>query len=111
LEKALRAYATDWSERYGVSVEIQSIGSGRRLPVETETVIYRVVQEALTNVLKHASASFVGILLEFKGEYLRIIIEDNGHGFDAAAVLAENGGLSADNSSHLGLSGIRDGSP
>jgi two-component system sensor histidine kinase UhpB len=108
LEKALRALATDWSERYGVSVEIQSIGGGRRLPAETETVVYRVVQEALTNVLKHAAASVVGILLEFKGEYLRIIIEDNGHGFDAAAMLGENGGLSADNSPHLGLSGIRE---
>jgi signal transduction histidine kinase len=108
LEKALRAYATDWSERYGVPVEIQSIGSGSRLPAETETVIYRVVQEALTNVLKHASASFVGILLEFKGGYLRIIVEDDGQGFDAAAMLAENGGLSGDNVPHLGLSGIRE---
>jgi two-component system, NarL family, sensor histidine kinase UhpB len=108
LEKALRTYATDWSERYGVSVDIQSIGSGSRLPAETETVIYRVVQEAFTNVLKHASASFVSILLEFKGEYLRIIIEDNGRGFDAAAMLAENSALCADAVPHLGISGIRE---
>jgi two-component system sensor histidine kinase UhpB len=108
LEKALRTYAADWSERYGVLVDIQSIGSGSRLPAETETVIYRVVQEALTNVLKHASASLISILLEFKGECLRIIIEDNGHGFDAAAMLAENGALSADAVPHLGISGIRE---
>jgi two-component system sensor histidine kinase UhpB len=108
LEKALRTYAVDWSERYGISFDIQAIGSNSRLPAETETVIYRVVQEALTNVLKHASASFVSILLEFKGEYLRIIIKDNGHGFDAAAMLAENSALSADAVPHLGISGIRE---
>ena len=110
LEKALRTYAADWSERYGVSVDIQSIGSGSgsRLPAETETVVYRVVQEALTNVLKHASASFVSILLEFKGEDLRVIIEDNGRGFNAAAMLAQNSALSADAVPHLGLSGIQE---
>jgi signal transduction histidine kinase len=108
LEKALRTYVADWSERYGVSVDIQSIGSNSRLPAETETVVYRVVQEALTNVLKHASASFVSILLESKRKYLRIIIEDNGRGFDTAAILADNGSLSADGVPHLGISGIRE---
>jgi two-component system, NarL family, sensor histidine kinase UhpB len=108
LEKALRTYVADWSERYGVSVDIQSIGSNSRLPAETETVVYRVVQEALTNVLKHASAPFVSILFESKGEYLRIIIEDNGRGFDTAAILADNGSLSSDGVPHLGISGIRE---
>jgi two-component system sensor histidine kinase UhpB len=108
LEKALRTYVADWSDRYGISVDIQSIGSNSRLPAETETVVYRVVQEALTNVLKHASASLVSILLESKGENLRIIIEDSGRGFDAASILADSGCLSADAVPHLGLSGIRE---
>ncbi|WP_158044814.1 sensor histidine kinase [Skermanella pratensis] len=108
LEKALRTYAADWSERYAVPVDIQLIGSDGRLPAETETVVYRVVQEALTNVLKHASASFVSILLERKTNHLRIIIEDNGRGFDTAGILGDNAAAGANGIPQLGLSGIRE---
>jgi two-component system, NarL family, sensor histidine kinase UhpB len=103
LEKALRAYAADWSGRYGVSIDVQSIGSGDRLPAETEIVVYRAVQEGLTNVLKHASATAVSVLLERKGGYLRVIIEDDGKGFD----VTEEGSRD-DGRPRLGLSGIRE---
>jgi signal transduction histidine kinase len=69
----------------------------------------------LTNVLKHAAASAVSILLERKGEGLRVIIEDNGQGFDPAEALADsaaagNGSAAAGGGSlpRLGLSGIRE---
>jgi len=115
LEKALSACAADWSDRYGVSIDIQSLVTGDRLPAEIETVVYRVIQEGLTNVLKHAAASAVSILLERKGEGLRVIIEDNGQGFDPAEALADsaaagNGSAAAGSGSlpRLGLSGIRE---
>ena len=50
-----------------------------------ETTIYRIVQEALTNVVRHAQATQVSVLLERRGEQLQMIVEDNGQGFNAEA--------------------------
>jgi two-component system, NarL family, sensor histidine kinase UhpB len=108
LEKALSTYAADWSDRYGVSIDIQSLGIGDRLPAEIETVVYRVILEGLTNVLKHAAASAVSILLERRGQFLRVIIEDNGQGFDPAELPADNVTAASESLPRLGLSGIRE---
>jgi signal transduction histidine kinase len=87
LELALQRYATEWSENSGTEVDFHSDGlDSRRLPVEFETALYRVAQEALTNVLRHAKAGRVSLLLERRGEQVSLIVEDNGHGFDAEAL-------------------------
>ena len=80
----LRALIADWNERYGVAADVQIMGDVEpRLPAELETVLYRVVQEALTNVLKHAHASNVSIVFDRRLDYIRVVIEDDGSGFDA----------------------------
>jgi len=87
LELALQRYATEWSENSGTAVDFHSDGlNGQRLPVEFETALYRVAQEALTNVLRHADASRVSLLLERRGEQVSLIVEDNGTGFETDAL-------------------------
>ena len=54
-----------------------------RLPSEIETVLYRVVQEALTNVVKHAQAEHVSVILHSKPDRVAVVIEDDGRGFGA----------------------------
>jgi signal transduction histidine kinase len=85
LPKALAALASDWSARYDIAVDVHASGFDRRLTSEMETLVYRIVQEAMTNVLKHAAAHNVSIVLERRGDRLRVVIEDDGRGFDAQA--------------------------
>jgi signal transduction histidine kinase len=106
LQKAVSAMGADWSRHYGMNIDLQLIGDEERLPSELETVAYRTIQEALTNVLKHANAKNIGIVLEHRSNELRIIIEDDGVGFDPDRILAELGNHEAHH--RLGLSGIRE---
>jgi signal transduction histidine kinase len=68
------------------------------LPADLETTIYRIVQEALTNITKHAQATNVSILLVRRGHAVMTVVEDDGKGFDPSAVRDEA----------LGLVGIRE---
>jgi signal transduction histidine kinase len=103
LRQSLQAYASDWSARYGVVVDFQAVGSDERLASELETAIYRIVQEALTNVLKHAEATSVSIVLERRTRELRLVIEDDGRGFDPEQPVADDG-----RRPQLGISGMRE---
>ncbi len=90
LQTALYNYAEQWSELSRVSIDVHCHGiDGRRFPAHLETTLYRVVQEALTNVLKHAGADRVSLIVELRldGDLIAVV-EDNGLGFDAEAVLA-----------------------
>jgi len=92
LETALQRYAEEWSQQSGVAVEVQSHGmEAHRLPAEIETTLYRVMQEALTNVFRHAKARRVGLLLERRRNHVSLIVEDNGQGFDADALMQAPG--------------------
>jgi signal transduction histidine kinase len=64
---------------------------GRRLPLHLETALYRIVQEALTNVVKHAQARNVSVLLERRGRDLVAVVEDDGQGFDIDAARHSRG--------------------
>ena len=102
LPRALDALVAEWSDRFGINADVQVVGPVEpRLPAAVQTVVYRVVQEALTNVLKHAAASTVGIVFERRLEEIRIVVEDDGVGFDADAI--ESAGRHP-----LGLSGMRE---
>ena len=104
LFKAIEAYAAQWQARYGVRVDIQMMGRAGPLPVDVAAVLYRLIQEAMTNVLKHARASRISIVLEEKPKILALVIEDDGVGFDPDTLHGPNGS----ELSGLGLSGMRE---
>jgi PAS domain S-box-containing protein len=104
LEAALRRYTGEWSENHHVPADFHATGmEAGRLPLDTETALYRVTQEALTNVLRHANAKRVGVLLERRKDLISLIVEDDGAGFDAAAVLQ-----AAHSRGNLGLLGMQE---
>jgi two-component system, NarL family, sensor histidine kinase DevS len=81
LVAALERLTLTFSEQTGIEVDLEPQLDGTRLPGEIETVLYRIVQEALTNVLKHSQASHVSILLRRKDTSVTALIEDDGRGF------------------------------
>jgi signal transduction histidine kinase len=104
LAAALRRYAADYTARFRIPVEVHITGlDGQRLAPTVETAIYRIVQEALTNVAKYARATHVSVLLERRDDQLTTIIEDDGCGFDAEKVLRAG---AAEN--RLGIYGMRE---
>jgi signal transduction histidine kinase len=82
LAAALRWYAKNLLDPRGITWTLSVSGVSGRLPAKLETVAFRLVQEALTNVLKHAEASSVTVNVAAAGRELHVRIEDNGRGFD-----------------------------
>ena len=104
LEMALRRYADEWAALSGVPLDFHSQGvTARRLAREVETTLYRIAREALTNVFRHAGAKRVSLLLERRAKHVSLIVEDDGRGFDAAAMLRAPA-----SQSKLGLSGMQE---
>jgi signal transduction histidine kinase len=104
LPQALENLAGEWSARTGIDADFHAVRpAGTRLLPEVENALYRVAQEALNNVLKHAGAAHVSILLEYRKGFHRLIVEDDGRGFDVEATLA-----SAEKSKRLGVRGMRE---
>ena len=84
LRAAIENYVHDWSSRLGIPASLHTSGLlDERLPADTETALYRIAQEALTNVAKHAQAASVEIILERRGNNVLLVIEDDGCGFEA----------------------------
>lgn len=92
LVAALRAYSHAWSKRYGVTAHVHCDSMEWRLSPESETELYRIMQEALTNVAKHAHASHVSVILEQRSDVVRLIIEDDGVGFNVVRSETGSGG-------------------
>src|SRR5207253_3835370 len=84
---ALEFLATGISARTRIPISVEG-SSEKRLPHVIETALYRIVQEALTNVTKHAQATRVTVCLQREDQMVRCSIRDNGIGFDSAVVLA-----------------------
>jgi len=82
LGSAVETYVEQWSARFGVATEVASRLDDAALPAEIGTALYRIVQEALTNVAKHAGADQVSVILEQNPAGVRLVVEDNGAGFD-----------------------------
>jgi two-component system sensor histidine kinase UhpB len=93
LVPALQRLTDTFSEQTGIALELESRLPETRLPSEVETVLYRVVQEALTNVVKHARAEHVSILLRERDGAVAAVIEDDGRGFSLEAAEEEGLGL------------------
>ena len=100
LEAALRQYSREAAAKYGLAVHFKARGfTGERLPSVVETALYRVVQEAMTNVARHGAANRVDILAEHRGDRVMVMIEDDGVGFDPQRVQRTN---------HFGLLGMQE---
>ena len=80
LLSALRWYAGGFAERSGIKVDVDLPESFERLPLDTETVLFRIVQESLTNIHRHAKSETARIRLRRDAETLALEIEDQGHG-------------------------------
>ena len=82
LEPALRRLGQTVREGGELDVQVEARLGAQRLPADVETALYRIVQEALTNVVKHADARHVSIVLTRKQASVLVMIEDDGRGFD-----------------------------
>ncbi len=103
LVAALKRYVKDYATGFGLDADFEVVGlEEKRLTPQVETTLYRIVQEALTNVVRHAEASQVSVLLEQRTGSVIAIVEDDGRGFDAESVL--NLGQPA----RLGLHGMQE---
>ena len=98
LAPAVQRLADTFREQSGLQVDLESQLGEERLPSEVETALYRVVQEALTNIVKHADAGRVSILLSRKDGSVVAVVEDDGSGFDPGASREDA----------LGLAGMRE---
>ena len=98
LVPAVERLADTFREQSGLQVDLESQLGEERLPNEVETTVYRVIQEALTNIVKHADAGRVSILLQRKNSSVVAVVEDDGAGFDPADARADA----------LGLAGMRE---
>jgi signal transduction histidine kinase len=99
LVKVLATYVEEWSRHAGIPAAFHARpGNLDRFAPEVEASVYRIAQEALHNVTKHAGASSVNVLLELRGPNLALVVEDNGIGFHPRAP----------SETMIGLSGMRE---
>jgi signal transduction histidine kinase len=99
LEAALGRLVEEWQERSNISTDAMVHIGEDRLPGDVETTLYRIVQEAMTNIAKHAKADSVSVLVERRKDDVVAIIEDNGIGFDREKIPSD---------SRLGLLGMQE---
>ncbi len=99
LEAALTRLIEEWQARYRIPVDALIRLGEERLKSEIEVVLYRITQEGLTNIARHAQAGQVSILIERRPDEVLEIIEDDGRGFDRSGV---------HQGKHLGLLGMRE---
>ena len=101
LQAALATHIQNWSNRARIAAQLHTSGlSDDRLASQTETTLYRIAQEALTNVAKHSRADHVEVILERRADQVVLIIEDDGVGFDPGDAGTTRQGL--------GLSGMEE---
>jgi signal transduction histidine kinase len=102
LAVALKDYVDTFARRTGIEAHLDVSGNEQRLPAETEITLFRITQEGLTNVAKHARASLVTVTLAFNDAHLGLVIEDDGVGFDTRRALG------AERRRSLGIIGMRE---
>jgi two-component system, NarL family, sensor kinase len=103
LAAVLRETSTEFAERTGVSLKLTGVQLAARLPADSELTLYRILQEALRNVEKHACAHHVTVCLRRRSAFVQLVIHDDGIGFDPDHYPARRNGKSA-----LGLLSMRE---
>ncbi len=101
LAAAIESGTRLWTAGSGVELAVEVTGTGSKLPEEMEQHLLRIAQEAVTNALKHAGASRIGVKLHLEAHNLHLRIGDNGRGFDQQNVFSSRAG-------HFGLIGMRE---
>jgi signal transduction histidine kinase len=104
LEAALQSYAEEWARQSGITIDVHTRGPSTRLLPSAESAVYRIVQEALTNVARHSGAAHAGVVLERRDGYIHLAVEDDGRGFDPDRAAMPD----ADRLQRLGLVGMRE---
>ena len=89
LGQAVKRYAQEFEERYGIQIDLELADVSGKLTDEVASSLYRIVQEALTNIARHARAQQVSIVLTNYLDEINLTIEDNGIGFNVTEVLAK----------------------
>jgi len=103
LREALKSFVEEWSSHSSIDAEFEFVGEDGPLPQLVDTNVYRIVQEALNNIAKHAGAEKVSILMHRQRTHIFVIVEDDGKGFDPNAA----GPVRTDGHGH-GLIGMRE---
>lgn len=103
LVPTLRKFVREFGDKEGMNAQLRVVGEEIRLPRSLEPTVFRIVQEALSNVRKHASARNVEVFINFLGDSVVAVVRDNGVGMDLAAVEARLEG-----SQNLGLTSMRE---
>jgi signal transduction histidine kinase len=101
LAAAIESGTRMWTAGSGVELAVEVTGTGSKLPEEMEQHLLRIAQEAVTNALKHAGASRIGVTLHLDACNLLLRIKDDGRGFDQRDVFSSRAG-------HFGVIGMRE---
>jgi signal transduction histidine kinase len=89
LPEAVGSLACDWSQRSAIAAEVETTGTAQRGDPDVEAAVFRVAQEALANVAKHAQATKVHLTLSYLDDMLLLDVADNGTGFEASCEASE----------------------
>jgi signal transduction histidine kinase len=99
LATALDSLINQWAQYHGIAATFRAPSTARRLPNDVESNLYRIAQESLHNIAKHARAANVSVALEYSSRRVELTIADDGVGFDAGTADARDG---------MGLVGMRE---
>lgn len=100
---ALRSLVKDLQEYDGIGTSLKVVGGERRFSPEFESLLFRIVQEALSNIRRHAQASETKVVMEFAGDKVKVTISDNGRGFELSGGVDD-----LPRSGKLGLAGMQE---
>jgi len=90
LKRAIEYWARELAPRGDVRARVEQEGEQRPLPADVESCLYWVARESVTNAVKHSGASEVGVTIAYEPECVRLVIADNGRGFDVEEALSRS---------------------
>jgi len=100
---AVKWLASDLTKDYNITADVEVVGNQRKLPPEVELMLFRIIQEALTNVRKHSEANRVCVRVEFTDHNTKVTVSDNGKGFEMPARVGDLA-----RTGKLGLAGMQE---
>ncbi len=101
ISPAIKQYAEDFSDLTGVSCSFELTGEPAELSDDKELAVYRIIQEAMQNILTHANAKTVTVRIDYSPQRMQVFVADDGLGFDISAI-------SEKPADHFGLIGMRE---